>query len=36
MDEAGFEYGFVEMDSPYKTAQDKEKMAEIFAKAKKK
>lgn len=36
MEEAGFEYGIVEMDSPYKNMQDKKMMAEIFAKAKKK
>ena len=34
MDEAGFEYGIVEMDSPYKEMKDKEMMAEIFRKAK--
>ncbi len=35
MDEAGFDYGIVEMDSPYKEAKDKEMMAEIFREAKK-
>lgn len=34
MDEAGFEYGIVEMDSPYKTALDKKMMADIFKNAK--
>ena len=36
MDESGFEYSIVEMDSEYKAKQDKEKMAEIFKKAKEK
>ena len=36
MDEAGFDYGIVEMDSPYKDAKDKEMMAEIFRQAKNK
>ena len=31
MDEAGFEYGIVEMDSQYKAAEDKKAMARIFA-----
>lgn len=35
MDEAGFEYGIVEMDSPYKAESDKKMMAEIFKNAKK-
>jgi hypothetical protein len=33
MDEAGFEYGVVEMDSEYKSAEDKKAMARIFAEA---
>ena len=33
MDEAGFEYGIVEMDSEYKSAEDKKAMARIFAEA---
>ena len=33
MEEAGFEYGIVEMDSPYKAAEDKKAMARIFAEA---
>ncbi len=33
MDEAGFEYGIVEMDSQYKTINDKNIMAQIFADA---
>lgn len=36
MDEAGFAYGMVEMDSEYKSAQDKKEMANIFRKAKSK
>ncbi|MEG0829041.1 MAG: saccharopine dehydrogenase NADP-binding domain-containing protein [Anaerovoracaceae bacterium] len=35
MDEAGFDYGIVEMDSPYKEENDKKMMAEIFKSAKK-
>lgn len=34
MDEAGFEYGIVEMDSEYKSVNDKKMMAEIFKEAK--
>ncbi|MEG0156893.1 MAG: saccharopine dehydrogenase C-terminal domain-containing protein, partial [Anaerovoracaceae bacterium] len=34
MDEAGFEYGLVEMDSPYKAEHDKKMMKEIFEEAK--
>ena len=33
MDEAGFEYGIVEMDSQYKTINDKKVMSQIFADA---
>jgi len=33
MDEAGFEYGIIEMDSQYKTINDKKVMAQIFADA---
>jgi saccharopine dehydrogenase (NAD+, L-lysine forming) len=33
MDEAGFEYGIVEMDSEYKTINDKKIMAQIFSDA---
>lgn len=35
MDEAGFEYGIVEMDSEYKSVNDRKIMAQIFADAKK-
>ena len=34
MDEADFEYGMVEMDSPYKAKQDKAMMKKIFEEAK--
>lgn len=34
MDEAGYQYGLIEMDSEYKTSHDKEHMVEIFKKAK--
>lgn len=34
MDESGYQYGLIEMDSEYKTAQDKEQMIKIFEKAK--
>jgi saccharopine dehydrogenase-like NADP-dependent oxidoreductase len=33
MDESGFEYGIVEMDSEYKTITDKKIMAQIFSEA---
>ena len=33
MDETGYEYGIVEMDSEYKTAADKKAMEKIFAEA---
>lgn len=33
MDETGFEYGIVEMDSEYKTVNDKNIMAQIFKEA---
>lgn len=35
MDEAGFEYGIVEMDSEYKSINDRKIMAQIFADAEK-
>lgn len=34
MDEAGYDYGIVEMDSPYKNDLDKKAMAELIKKAK--